>query len=619
MSVDVLNIVGGAAPVRPSSPSRISGEGDAASGNPAADFAGMMEAQAEAVPPSSSQAPSGKAANKDTAIEAVGKEAASGPAGVEKGSVKGKTRPAGEKGAEKSADVSRHRREQSGAVEGDGEQAVALALAAPVALPPAVIPAAPVEAEVVTGSDGSSISPALAVPVGSAAPVERNGAVASTEPSPARLVSIEPGTVPDGIDPLAADGKPVAQNAPPMPSDTVAEAEGAGAAPAPRTVSARPGEATELLGIVKSELPARASAERPVLGRGDPVRPEPSPTAEATAVAAVAPEKAKPLPPGLAVASEHASDEAQQTLARVADQLAARQTGTAVASAREQAAARTSSLAIATAQSAGAAAQAVEAGDKATDQSVTGDKGGVPLTGLATARADVRAAPDFVTPASPPTDAAAAGAGGATGVASPQAVIMPANSLAVSLGQQVVDLGVSGQWIDDIARQIASISNNPGHGSFQIASQGLGTVRVDITPGESGAQVQMTVDNEAAQAALVKDQARLVQDAQLAAVKIGEVRVDRVAPAADSQRSDMNNGGQNSSGNGQSGTQTSSGQNGGHGGQSSARQDGLAFASGNSGGNNPKSSFTRAVLSDAAVADSAMQPRNGRADTARYA
>lgn len=193
-------------------------------------------------------------------------------------------------------------------------------------------------------------------------------------------------------------------------------------------------------------------------------------------------------------------------------------------------------------------------------------------------------------------------------------------SLAASLDQQMVDMGVSGQWIDRIAQQIATIGSNPGQGSFQIASPTLGAVRVDLAPGASGTDVRLTTETEAAQVALLKDQTRLVQDAQLAAIRLGEVRIDHVAPAAESARGDM--GGQNS-GSGQqaaqgqasfaqTGGQTAGGQDG----QSGARQS--AFAGQYSEGN-AKTPFTRTVIRDSAGVEATVSTRSARVDTARYA
>jgi len=192
------------------------------------------------------------------------------------------------------------------------------------------------------------------------------------------------------------------------------------------------------------------------------------------------------------------------------------------------------------------------------------------------------------------------------------------------LGQQVVDLGVSGQWINDIAREIATVSTNAGHGRFQIASQTMGAVRVEITPGAQGSNVLMTVDNEMAQAALMNDRQRLVQDAQLASVRIGDFRVDRVASLSQAQSGDMSNGqqGQNQSNNGQNtqGTsQNAMGQNTGQGGGQNSRQDMGGLADNGQNGGNPKAPFTQSVINDAETRDATL-PSSGRGgDTARYA
>lgn len=200
-------------------------------------------------------------------------------------------------------------------------------------------------------------------------------------------------------------------------------------------------------------------------------------------------------------------------------------------------------------------------------------------------------------------------------------------SVGGALNSQVVDMGVSGQWIEDIARQIASIGANPGHGSFRIESAGLGGVRVDIAPGAggSGSDVLMRVDNDAAFAALSEDRDRLMQDARMGSVRIGELRIDRLAPAQDAQRSDMGGSSQQNNGSAQqqAASQSSMAQNsaqmGGQGGQQQARQDAASLGGHNQGGQNPKAPFTTTVLRGA-DADEANGPmRSGRGDSARYA
>ncbi|ANI78420.1 flagellar hook-length control protein FliK [Sphingobium sp. EP60837] len=123
----------------------------------------------------------------------------------------------------------------------------------------------------------------------------------------------------------------------------------------------------------------------------------------------------------------------------------------------------------------------------------------------------------------------------------PPASSAPAVDLSASLGAQMVDMGVSGQWIDGLARDIAGLSANGAQGRFQIDTHHLGAVQVDIRQGSEGSAVSLTVASEAAEAALRQDSDRLKLDAGLAAVRISDVRVERAAPVAEAHRADMGN------------------------------------------------------------------------------
>jgi hypothetical protein len=121
-------------------------------------------------------------------------------------------------------------------------------------------------------------------------------------------------------------------------------------------------------------------------------------------------------------------------------------------------------------------------------------------------------------------------------------------------------MGVSGQWIDGLARDIAGLSANGAQGRFQVNSGQLGTVQVDIRQGVEGAAVSLTVASEAAELALRQDSDRLKLDSALSAVRIAEVRIER-APVGESARSDMGGDAsqRQSSQQQQSGSQTNSG------------------------------------------------------------
>lgn len=118
------------------------------------------------------------------------------------------------------------------------------------------------------------------------------------------------------------------------------------------------------------------------------------------------------------------------------------------------------------------------------------------------------------------------------------AIAMPGVDLSANLGAQVVDMGVSGQWIDGLARDIAGLSANGAQGRFQINTNQLGPVQVDIRQGEDGAAVSLTVVTEAAEMALRQDSDRLKLDAGLSAVRISEVKVERAPHVAEAARSD---------------------------------------------------------------------------------
>ncbi|CAM5322112.1 Flagellar hook-length control protein FliK OS=Sphingobium scionense OX=1404341 GN=GGQ90_002053 PE=4 SV=1 [Sphingobium scionense] len=126
---------------------------------------------------------------------------------------------------------------------------------------------------------------------------------------------------------------------------------------------------------------------------------------------------------------------------------------------------------------------------------------------------------------------------------------MPTVDLSASLGQQVVDMGVSGQWIDGLARDIAGLSANGAQGRFQINADQLGPIQVDIRQDGDGAAVSLTVASEAAEMALRQDSDRLKLDAGLAAVRISEVKIERAPHVAEAAKADANN-----SSNGQQGS-----------------------------------------------------------------
>jgi hypothetical protein len=115
---------------------------------------------------------------------------------------------------------------------------------------------------------------------------------------------------------------------------------------------------------------------------------------------------------------------------------------------------------------------------------------------------------------------------------------IPTVDLSASLGAQVVDMGVSGQWIDGLARDIAGLSANGAQGRFQINATELGPVEVNIRQGDDGVAISLTVATEAAEQALRQDSDRLKLDAGLSALRVSEVKVERAPHVAEATRPD---------------------------------------------------------------------------------
>ena len=196
----------------------------------------------------------------------------------------------------------------------------------------------------------------------------------------------------------------------------------------------------------------------------------------------------------------------------------------------------------------------------------------------------------------PPTITVAASPVATSPVAVPTATVV---DLSASLGAQVVDMGVSGQWIDGLARDIAGLSASGAQGRFQINAHQLGAVQVDIRHGADGAAVSLTVASEAAELALRQDSDRLKVDAGLSAVRISDVRVER-APVTEAARSDMGGDTSQRQSSQQQGSQTASAwqqNNSQNMGQSQGQQG--RWQSRENSGFSPKSSGDPAVLNHA--------------------
>jgi hypothetical protein len=183
--------------------------------------------------------------------------------------------------------------------------------------------------------------------------------------------------------------------------------------------------------------------------------------------------------------------------------------------------------------------------------------------------------------ATPPVPAVSL-AGSPAALTPPPAVGAPVD-LSATLGARIVDIGVAGQWIDGLARDIAGLSANGAQGRFQIDAGQLGPVQIDIRQGADGAAVSLTVASDLAEQALRQDSDRLKLDASLSAVRISEVRVERAA-LPEPARAD--------SGNGSANPQQQSGQGQQQGWQSAQQGWGQSAAQGQTPHRQPRENFS---------------------------
>ena len=127
------------------------------------------------------------------------------------------------------------------------------------------------------------------------------------------------------------------------------------------------------------------------------------------------------------------------------------------------------------------------------------------------------------------TDAVGA-AGGATPVASTSEL----------LGNQVIDMSVSGQWIDRMAREIAKLSDGTGHSRFQLMPPNLGRIQVDVWQGDDQTNVRLLTETDEAARRLREGQGALEASARLASLSLGSVSVEKSSASLDARDQNQN-------------------------------------------------------------------------------
>ncbi|WP_243451165.1 flagellar hook-length control protein FliK [Sphingosinicella sp. CPCC 101087] len=92
--------------------------------------------------------------------------------------------------------------------------------------------------------------------------------------------------------------------------------------------------------------------------------------------------------------------------------------------------------------------------------------------------------------------------------------------------ERQLELAADGEWLDRLARDIADAGSTEGKMRFRLDPEHLGTLKVELTQGDRGTSVRLTVESEAARAIIAEAQPKLVAEARAQGVRIAETHVD---------------------------------------------------------------------------------------------
>lgn len=108
-----------------------------------------------------------------------------------------------------------------------------------------------------------------------------------------------------------------------------------------------------------------------------------------------------------------------------------------------------------------------------------------------------------------------------------------------ALGDQVIDMGVSGQWIDRMAQEIAGLADGSGHSRFTLNPPHLGRLQVDLWRDGAETNVRMLTETDEAAQRLSEGRSALQADARVAALSLGAIVVEKSSASFDSSGRDQ--------------------------------------------------------------------------------
>ena len=98
--------------------------------------------------------------------------------------------------------------------------------------------------------------------------------------------------------------------------------------------------------------------------------------------------------------------------------------------------------------------------------------------------------------------------------------------VAQQLIEHELDLAQDGEWLDQLARDIARSGSSEAPMRFRLHPQTLGHLQVEVSQGDRGAAIRLTVETEAARTIIADAQPRLVAEARAQGVRVSETHVD---------------------------------------------------------------------------------------------
>jgi len=157
-----------------------------------------------------------------------------------------------------------------------------------------------------------------------------------------------------------------------------------------------------------------------------------------------------------------------------------------------------------------------------------------------------RAGDVIVTPETLRAAAPAAAPADRTQIGAPGVSVSGSGATAQALGERVIDMGVSGQWIDRMAREISALAQGGGQSRFVLNPPHLGRLDVEIALQGDVANIRMTAETDEAAQRLNEARPAMQADARVAALAIGTFTIEKAHGQSDPARDQ--GGGQRGSG-----------------------------------------------------------------------